>query len=93
LSGFAVAAFLGKGSNDLFLFADSISRAVRLDQVASIVGKSILPALFAGVFCCCGGLGVTGTVKAIPLATQRALTRSIAGLFIIYSAISFLAYL
>jgi phospholipid/cholesterol/gamma-HCH transport system permease protein len=93
ISGFAVTALLGKGSGDFMLFADSVSRAVRLREVVSIAGKSILPALFAGVFCCCGGLGVTGTVKAIPLATQRALTRSIAGLFIIYSVISFLGYL
>jgi phospholipid/cholesterol/gamma-HCH transport system permease protein len=93
LSGFVFAALLGKGSSDLFLFADSISRAIQFNEVINILGKSILPALFAGVSCCIGGLGVTGSVKAIPLATQRALTRSIAGLFIICSAISFLAYL
>jgi phospholipid/cholesterol/gamma-HCH transport system permease protein len=93
LSGFAFAALLGKGSSDVFLFGDSISRAIQFDEAMNILGKSILPALFAGVSCCIGGLGVTGSVKAIPLATQRALTRSIAGLFIICSAISFLAYL
>src|ERR1051325_4651926 len=82
-SGFVFAALLGKGSSDLFLFGDSISRAIQFDEVINILGKSILPALFAGVSCCIGGLGVTGSVKAIPLATQRALTRSIAGLFII----------
>jgi phospholipid/cholesterol/gamma-HCH transport system permease protein len=93
VTGFGFAALLGKGSSDLFLFANSISRAIQLDEVFNILGKSVLPALFAAVSCCVGGLGVTGSVKAIPLATQRALTRSIAGLFIICSTISFLAYL
>jgi phospholipid/cholesterol/gamma-HCH transport system permease protein len=92
-TGFAFAAFLGKGSGDLLLFADTISQAVQGDEVINILGKSILPALYAAACCCIGGLGVTGSVNAIPLATQRALTRSIAGLFIITSVISFLAYL
>lgn len=93
VSGFVSAAFLGKGSGDLFLFADSISRAIQAEHVLNILAKSILPALFAAASCCLGGLEVSGAVKAMPLATQRALTRSIAGLFVISSAISFLAYL
>jgi len=92
-SGFGCAALLGKGTSDLFLFADSMSRAVQLDEVLNISGKCVLPALFAAVSCCIGGLGVSGSVKSIPLATQRALTRSIAGLFTICSVISFLYYL
>ena len=91
--GFGSAALLGKGTGDLLLFASSMSRAVELDEVLNILGKSIIPALFAGASCCIGGLDVSGSVTAIPLATQRALTRSIAGLFIICSAVSFLFYL
>lgn len=91
--GFASAALLGKGTGDLLLFASSMSRAVELEEVLNILGKSIIPALFAGASCCIGGLDVSGSVTAIPLATQRALTRSIAGLFIICSAVSFLFYL
>lgn len=92
-SGFLVSAVQGKGTADLWLFADSISRAIQTHEVINVLGKSILPALFAGVSCCIGGLGVTQSVSAIPLATQRALTRSIAGVFIICSAISLLAAL
>jgi phospholipid/cholesterol/gamma-HCH transport system permease protein len=92
-SGFVVSAVQGKGSGDLWLFADSISRAIQTHEVINVLGKSILPALFAGVSCCIGGLGVTQSVSAIPLATQRALTRSIAGVFIICSTISLLASL
>lgn len=93
VSGFCFAALVGKGTGDLLLFASSMSRAVQLDEVFNILAKSIIPALFAGASCCIGGLGVAGSVKEIPLATQRALTRSIAGLFIICSGVSFLAYL
>jgi phospholipid/cholesterol/gamma-HCH transport system permease protein len=93
ISGFAVAAFLGIGSSNIFLFADSMSRAIQLHEVFNILAKSVLPALFAAACCCIGGLGVAGSVGALPLATQRALTRSIAGLFIICSAVSVLHYL
>jgi phospholipid/cholesterol/gamma-HCH transport system permease protein len=92
-SGYWFAAWLGKGSRDLFLFADTVSRAVQPKDVFSILAKSILPALFAGASCCIGGLGVGESVQDIPLATQRALTRSVAGLFVISAAVSLLTYL
>jgi len=92
-SGFLFAAWTGKGSRDLFLFADTVSRAVQPKDVVNILAKSILPALFASASCCLGGLGVGGSVTEIPPATQRALTRSVAGLFVISAAVSLLTYL
>jgi phospholipid/cholesterol/gamma-HCH transport system permease protein len=92
-SGYLFAAWLGKGSGDFFLFADTISRALQPREALNILAKSILPALFAGASCCVGGLGVGASVTDIPLATQRALTRSVAGLFVISGVISLLAYL
>jgi phospholipid/cholesterol/gamma-HCH transport system permease protein len=93
VSGYFFAAATGKGSRDLFLFADTVSRAVQPKDVLNILAKSILPALFASACCSIGGLGVTKSVTEIPLATQRALTRSVAGLFVIAAAISLLTYL
>jgi ABC-type transporter Mla maintaining outer membrane lipid asymmetry permease subunit MlaE len=61
--------------------------------MASILAKSILPALFTSASCCIGGLGVGGSVTDIPHATQRALTRSIAGLFVVSAVVSLLTYL
>jgi hypothetical protein len=61
--------------------------------MASILAKSTLPALFTSASCCIGGLGVGGLVTDIPPATQRALTRSIAGLFVISAAVSLLTRL
>jgi len=92
-SGFLFAAWTGKGSRDLLLFADTVSRAVQPKDVFNILAKSTLPALFASASCCIGGLGVAGSVAEIPPATQQALTRSVAGLFVISAAVSLLTYL
>lgn len=91
-SGFLFAAWTGKGSGDFLLFADTVSRAVQPKDVLNILAKSILPALFASTSCCIGGLGVGSSVTDIPQATQRALTRSVAGLFVISAVISLLTY-
>ncbi len=92
-SGYLFAAWMGIGSRDLLLFADTVSGAVQPKDVFNILAKSILPALFASASCCVGGLGVSGSVTEIPHATQRALTRSVAGLFVISAAVSLLTYL
>jgi len=92
-SGYLFAAWMGKGSRDFFLFVDSVARAFQFKDVLNILSKSILPALFASACCCIGGLGVRGLDTEIPQATQRALTRSMAGLFVISAAISVLTYL
>lgn len=92
-SGYLFGAWLGKGSRDLWFFTDTILNALRPQDMASILAKSILPALFTSASCCIGGLGVSGAVTEIPRATQRALTRSIAGLFVISAVVSLLTYL
>jgi phospholipid/cholesterol/gamma-HCH transport system permease protein len=92
-SGYVFAAWTGKGSRDLFLFANTLSGAVQPKDVLNILAKTILPALFASASCCIGGLGVGESVTDIPHATQRALTRSVAGLFIISAIVSVLTYL
>jgi phospholipid/cholesterol/gamma-HCH transport system permease protein len=92
-SGYLFAAWMGKGSRDLLLFADAVSLALHPKDALSIFAKGVLPALFASAACCIGGLGVGISVNEIPLATQRALTRSIAGLFVISAVVSLLTYL
>jgi phospholipid/cholesterol/gamma-HCH transport system permease protein len=91
-SGYLFSAWTGKGGRDLFLFADAVSGAVQPKDVFNILAKSILPALFASASCCIGGLGVGESVTEIPQATQRALTRSVAGLFVISAVVSLLTY-
>jgi phospholipid/cholesterol/gamma-HCH transport system permease protein len=77
----------------MLLFVDTVSSAVRPNDVFSILAKSILPALFASASCCIGGLGVGGSVTEILRAMQRAVTRSVAGLFVISAVVSLLTYL
>jgi len=91
-SGFLFAAWTGKGSGDLLLFADTLSSAVQPKDIFNILAKSIAPALFASASCCIGGLSVGGAFAEIPPATQRALTRSVAGLFVISAVVSLLTY-
>jgi phospholipid/cholesterol/gamma-HCH transport system permease protein len=91
-SGYVFAAWMGKGSRDLFLFVDSVAHALQFKDVVNVLAKSILPALFASACCCIGGLGVRESDIEIPRATQRALTWSMAGLFVISGAVSILTY-
>jgi phospholipid/cholesterol/gamma-HCH transport system permease protein len=92
-SGYLFAAWIGKGVHDLRLFADTVSSAVQFKDVFNILAKSILPGLFASASCCVGALGVGESVGELPQATQRALTRSVAGLFLISATVSVLTYL
>jgi phospholipid/cholesterol/gamma-HCH transport system permease protein len=92
-SGYMFAAWLGKGSRDVWFFTNSVLKALHPQDIASIVAKGILPGLFTSASCCIGGLGVGESLADIPKATQRALTRSFAGLFVISAVISLLTYL
>jgi phospholipid/cholesterol/gamma-HCH transport system permease protein len=92
-SGYLFGATVGTGSRDLPLFADTVSRAVHPKDVLAILSKSILPGLYASASCCIGGLSVGGSLTEVPQATQRALVRSVAGLFVISTVVSFLTYL
>jgi phospholipid/cholesterol/gamma-HCH transport system permease protein len=91
-SGYFFGAWFGKGSRDLWFFTNSLLGALQPQDMVSIIIKSILPALFTSASCCISGLGVNGDVAEIPRATQRALTRSIAGLFVISAVVSLLTY-
>jgi len=92
-SGYLFGAWLGTGSRDIWFFINTVVNALHPKDMISILAKSILPALFTSASCCIGGLGVGKSVSNIPCATQRALTRSIAGLFVISAVTSLLTYL
>jgi phospholipid/cholesterol/gamma-HCH transport system permease protein len=92
-SGFLFGATVGKGSRDLLLLADTVSLAIHPKDVLAILSKSILPGLYASASCCIGGLGVSRSLTEVPQATQHALVRSVAGLFVISTGISILTYI
>ena len=92
-SGYLFGATVGNGSRNLLLLADKVASAVRPKDVLAILSKSIMPALFAGASCCIGGLDVGESLTEVPQVTQRALVRSLVGLFVISTVVSFLTYL
>jgi len=92
-SGYLFGAWLGTGSRNVGFFTNTVLNALHPQDVVSIIAKSILPALFTSASCCIGGLGVCDSFTNIPRVTQRALTRSIAGLFVISAVVSLLTYL
>jgi phospholipid/cholesterol/gamma-HCH transport system permease protein len=92
-SGYLFGAWLGKGTRDVWLFTNTVLNALHPRDMAGILVKSTLPALFTSASCCIGGLGVGASITDIPRATQRALTRSIVGLFVISAVVSLLTYL
>jgi phospholipid/cholesterol/gamma-HCH transport system permease protein len=92
-SGYLFGAWLGTGSRDVWFFTNTVLNALHPQDIVSMLAKSILPALFTSASGCIGGLSVGASVTDIPHATQRALTRSIAGLFVISAVVSLLTYL
>jgi phospholipid/cholesterol/gamma-HCH transport system permease protein len=92
-SGYLFGAIAGKSSRDLLLLANTVFSAVRPKDVLAILSDSILPALFASASCCIGGLDVGGSLTEVPQATQRALVRSVAGLFVISTVVLLLTYI
>jgi len=92
-SGYLFGALTGKGSRDLLLLANSVSSAIHPKDVLAILSKSILPGLYTSASCCIGGLDVSASLTEVPQATQRALVRSVAGLFVISTVVSLLTYI
>jgi phospholipid/cholesterol/gamma-HCH transport system permease protein len=91
-SGFVFGAMAGKGGSDWALFATSVSNAIHPMDALNVAAKSVLPALFASVCCCVGGLGIGDSLDGLPRVIQRAAARSVAGLFVIAAVVTLLTY-
>jgi phospholipid/cholesterol/gamma-HCH transport system permease protein len=92
-SGYLFGAWLGTGPRDFWPFMDSVLNALRLQDIASFLTKSILPPMFTAASCCISGLSVGPSPKDIPHTNKKALTRSSVGLFVISALVSVLIYL
>lgn len=92
-SGYLFGAWFPSGTRNVSYFTDTVINALHPKDMVSICVKTILPALFTGATCCVSGLDVGPSLTKIPRATQRALTRSVAGLFVISAVVSILTYL
>lgn len=92
-SGCAFGGFLGLANMDPVVFLNSVFQALNHYNALNIMLKSLLPALLTGAICCTEGLSVGTAVTEVPQATNRALARSLAALFITSAAISLLTHM
>lgn len=73
-------------------FLDSVFQSIAAADALSILAKTIVPAWLSGVICCTEGLGAGTSLTEVPLATKRALSRSVAVIFLSIAAVSLLTY-
>jgi phospholipid/cholesterol/gamma-HCH transport system permease protein len=91
-SGYAFGAFIGQSNGDPAVFINGVFKAVDPRDGFSFLVKCLVPALLTGVICSTEGLCVEGGVTEVPLATKRALARSLGAMFITSAAVSLLVY-
>ena len=91
-SGFGFGAFIGQTNPNPSVFLDSVLKAVHPFDAIGLLVKCLLPALITAGICSTAGLSVTGGVTEVPLATKRALARSLGALFLVSAAVSILTY-
>jgi phospholipid/cholesterol/gamma-HCH transport system permease protein len=91
-SGYGFGALIGQANTDPAVFLDAVFKAVHPGDGFGFLVKCLLPALLTGVICSTEGLSVEGGVTEVPLATKRALARSLGALFVISAAVSLLIY-
>jgi phospholipid/cholesterol/gamma-HCH transport system permease protein len=91
-SGYGFGALIGQANPDPAVFVNGVFKAVHPQDGLGLLVKCLLPALLTGVICSTEGLSVEGGVTEVPLATKRALARSLGALFITSAAVSLLVY-
>jgi phospholipid/cholesterol/gamma-HCH transport system permease protein len=91
-SGYGFGVLVGRSNLDPAVFLNSVFKAMHPFDAIGFLVKCLLPALLTGVICCTEGLSVEGGMKQTPLATRRALARSLFVLFLVSAVVSLLAY-
>lgn len=91
-SGYAFGAFIHVMPDTPATFLDTVFKSISMVDVLSIAAKSTVPALLTSVICATEGLSATASPTSVPLAVKRALSRSVAALFIALVMISILVY-
>ncbi len=93
-SGYLFAAWMGTGSRDcLAVRGHRAQRAVRPRTCSTSLPRASCPPCLPVRPVALAGWAWAASVTEIPHATQRALTRSVAGLFVISAVVSLLTYL
>ena len=93
VSGYLFSSALGLRVAAPGIFLEQVLRAFQPEDVLNLLVTGLLPALLTALVCCLEGLNVPPASTAVPVATRRALSRSVAGLFLISVPASVLTYL
>jgi len=75
------------------IFLNQVLRALQIGDVLNLLASGLIPSILTAVICCSQGLSVPKAGTAVPLATRRALSRSVVSLFLISVPVSLITYL
>jgi phospholipid/cholesterol/gamma-HCH transport system permease protein len=92
LSGFFYGSYISHTAAEPLGFIDSVFTSFRGLDAVNILLKSLVPPLLTGIICCTEGLNIAAGISEVPLATKRALSRSLVALFVISAVISLISY-
>jgi phospholipid/cholesterol/gamma-HCH transport system permease protein len=93
VSGYFLGVLLGAPLGPAGLYFEGIVGSISLSDVGGVLAKTIVPALMTGAICCAEGLSVGNTISEVPMATTRALQRSVIALFVLSALVSLATYL
>ena len=90
--GYLLGAVLGANVGTPAVFARGVVDAVGGRDVVSVLVKTLVPSLLAGVICCTEGLSVGTATSDVPRAVTRSVQRSFVSLFVTSGLISVATY-
>ena len=93
VSGYLFSFALGLRVAAPGIFLDQVLRAFLLKDLLNLLVTGLFPAFLTAIICCSNGLNVAGATTTVPVATRRALSHSVVGLFLILALASILNYL
>ena len=93
VSGYLFSFTLGLRVAAPGIFLNQVLRALQSEDVLNLLVTGLVPSLLTASVCCSEGLSAPVTSTAVPLATRRALSHSVVGLFLVSVPASMLTYL
>ncbi len=92
-SGYLCGLLIGTYPGPPGQFLDDLLRAFSGADALNLAAATLLPALLTGTICCVQGMSVAQTINDVPRAITRAMSQSVATLFIVMVALTLLSYL
>ena len=93
ISGYLCSFALGFRVAAPVIFLNQVLRALQSKDVLNLLASGLIPSVLTALICCSQGLSVPQAGTAVPLATRRALSHSVVGLFLVSVPASIITYL